>query len=306
MTELVLAGARLVIAAVLTVGLTAPATAAKLKVVASFSILGDLTSRIAGDRVTLRTLVGPNGDAHVFQPTPGDANGIAQADIIVLNGLGFEPWARRLIRTAGAKGLIVVASDGVKPRLFAGGEDRQSIDPHAWQDLANGRIYVRNIARALAARDPTNRAFYEANSSAYEAQMTKLHGDVKESFAAIPASRRRVITSHDAFGYFGAAYEIAFIAPLGVSTEDQASARSVARLIDQIRRERITAVFVENVSDPRLIAQIARETGVHIGGELFSDALSNAHGPAATYLDMFRHNVRALTAAMAAKPAKVQ
>jgi zinc/manganese transport system substrate-binding protein len=280
-----------------------PTCAAKLKVVASFSILGDLATHIGGDRIDLRTLVGPNGDAHVFQPAPGEAKAVAQADVILLNGLGFEPWAERLIRSAAAKGRVVAVSEGVKAHPFKaqfGTSARAAIDPHAWQDLRNGEIYSRNIAAAFAAADKSNGAFYEANAASYVEGLAKLDAEIRAAFAAIPVDRRRVITSHDAFGYFGAAYAIEFIAPLGVSTEDQATAKGVARLIDQIRRDHITAIFVENITDPRLIAQIARETGVKIGGELFSDALSKSEGPAATYTDMFRHNAKALTAAMKA------
>jgi len=294
---------RLVLAAVALVLSLSPAGAAKLKVVASFSILADLATHIGGERIDLRTLVGPNGDAHVFQPAPGDAKAVAQADVILLNGLGFEPWAERLIKSAAAKGVVVAVSKGVKALPFKaefGAGARRAIDPHAWQDLRNGEIYARNIAAALAGADKANGAFYEANAASYAAELAKQDAEVRAAFAAIPADRRRVITSHDAFGYFGAAYAIEFIAPLGVSTDDQASAKGVARLIDQVRREHIKAVFVENITDPRLIDQIARETGVKIGGELFSDALSKSEGPAATYADMFRHNVVALTAAMKA------
>ncbi len=294
---------RLLLAAFALILFVSPAFAAKLKVVASFSILGDLALQIGGDRIDLRTLVRPNGDAHVFQPAPGDAKAVAQADIILLNGLGFEPWAERLIQSAAAKGRVVAVSESVKAHLFKaqfGTSVREAIDPHAWQDLRNGEIYSHNIAAALAAADKANSAFYEANAASYAGGLDKLDAEVRTAFAAIPADRRRVITSHDAFGYFGAAYAIEFIAPLGVSTEDQASAKGIARLIDQIRREHISAVFVENITDPRLITQIARETGAKIGGELFSDALSKSEGPAATYTEMFRHNVKALTAAMKA------
>ena len=191
-------------------------------------------------------------------------------------------------------------SQGVKPHPFKAefGTSSATIDPHAWQDLTNGQIYARNIAVALAAADKASDKFFRDNAAAYVAELAKLDGEVRETFAAIPPNRRRVITSHDAFGYFGAAYGIEFIAPLGMSTEDQASAKGVARLIDQIRAEHITAVFVENITDPRLIAQIARETGAKLGGELFSDALSKPAGPAATYTAMFRHNAEVLAAAM--------
>ena len=280
----------------------APANAAKLKVVASFSIVADMASRVGDDRIEIHTLVGPNGDAHVFQPTPADAKAVAQAGVILLNGLGFEPWAERLIRSSAAKGAIVIVSAGVTPRTFTTASGaRSAVDPHAWQDLRNGQVYAHNIAAGFAAADKANRNFYEQNAVAYAGELATRDDAVRTAFAAIPPERRRVITSHDAFGYFGAAYGIEFIAPLGISTEDQASAKGVARLIDQIKREHISVVFAENISDPRLIAQIAHETGVKIGGELFSDALSKPGGEAATYTDMFGHNKSALIAAMTAK-----
>jgi zinc/manganese transport system substrate-binding protein len=290
---------RILLVAVIALISATPVSAAKLKVVASFSILADMTSRIGQNRVEIHTLVGPNGDAHAFQPTPANAKAVGQADVIVINGLGFEPWAERLIRSSAAKGLVVTASAGVKARQF--GSDVSSIDPHAWQDLSNGQTYARNIGEAFAKADKANAQFYRDNAEAYAAELATADAKVRTAIGAIPAERRKVITSHDAFGYFGAAYGIEFVAPLGVSTEDQASAKGVAKLIDQIRAEHISAVFVENITDPRLITQIANETGVKLGGELFSDALSKPGGDAATYTDMFGHNRNALVAAMTAK-----
>jgi zinc/manganese transport system substrate-binding protein len=290
---------RILLVAVVALMSSTPANAAKLKVVASFSILADMTSRIGQNRVEIHTLVGPNGDAHAFQPTPANAKAVGQADVIVINGLGFEPWAERLISSSAAKGLVVTASDGVKARKF--GSDAASLDPHAWQDLSNGQIYARNIGEAFAKTDKANAQFYRDNAEGYAAELATADAKVRAAIAAVPAERRKVITSHDAFGYFGAAYGIEFVAPLGVSTEDQASAKGVAKLIDQIRAEHISAVFVENITDPRLITQIANETGVKLGGELFSDALSKPGGDAATYTDMFGHNRNALVAAMTAK-----
>jgi zinc/manganese transport system substrate-binding protein len=290
---------RILLVAVVALISSTPASAAKLKVVASFSILADMTSRIGQNRVEIHTLVGPNGDAHAFQPTPANAKAVGQADVIVINGLGFEPWAERLIRSSAAKGTVVTASAGVKARNF--GSDTSSLDPHAWQDLSNGQIYARNIGEAFAKADKANAQFYRDNAEGYAAELASADAKVRAAIAAVPAERRKVITSHDAFGYFGAAYGIEFVAPLGVSTEDQASAKGVAKLIDQIRAEHISAVFVENITDPRLVKQIANETGVKLGGELFSDALSKPGGDAATYTDMFGHNRNALVAAMTAK-----
>lgn len=276
---------------------------AKLKVVASFSILADMAARVGENEVEIHTLVGPNGDAHAFQPTPANAKAIAEADVIVLNGLGFEPWVERLMKSSKPKGLVIIASEGVKPRRF-GADSAGAIDPHAWQDLANGKIYIRNITEGFATTDKANADYYRENEKIYLGDIELSETKLRKAIAAVPAERRKVITSHDAFGYFGAAYGIEFVAPLGVSTEDQPSAKSVAKLIDQIRREHISAVFVENITDPRLIKQIASETGAKLGGELFSDALSKPGGAAATYTDMFGHNREALVAAMMGKENK--
>ena len=273
----------------------------KVKAVASFSILGDMVKQVGGDRVEVITLVGPDGDAHVFTPTPADAKTLASAAVFFVNGLGFEGWIERLEKSSGFKGKVVVASTGVKPRTMVeeeGGKPETITDPHAWQDLANGKLYVDNIRDGLIAADPEGRAVYEANAAKYLDAIAEEDTVVRAALAALPEARRKIITSHDAFGYFGAAYGLEIIAPEGVSTESEASAQDVAKIIRQIRQEKIPAVFLENVTDHRLLDQIARETGAKIGGTLYSDALSGPDGPAPTYLDMFRHNVGTLTAAL--------
>jgi len=277
-----------------------PATAEPLKVVASFSILADISRQIGGDRLDVKALVGPNGDAHVYQPTPTDARTLAKADLVVMNGLGFEGWMERLVKAAGYRGPLVVASRGVtllKMRQDEGSQE-DNADPHAWQDLANGRHYVVNIREALVQADPAGAEVYRARAEAYLAQLEAIDQEARTTLGALPAARRRLVSSHDAFGYFARAYGLEFIAPVGMSTDAESSAAAVAALIRQIRRDRIPALFVENISDPRLLERIRRETGARLGGTLFSDALSTADGPAPTYLDMMRHNIRTLTAAL--------
>ena len=312
-------GAALLGAALIVLGLSPAAQAAdKLKAVASFSILGDMVRQLGGDRVEVVTLVGPNGDAHVFSPTPADARTLASADVFFVNGLGFEGWIERLEKSSGFKGTAVVASKGVSPLAMEGGhhdrhgghvgDERERVhddhsgaektDPHAWQSLANGEIYVANIRDGLIADDPQGRSAYEANAAKYLAALRDEDKAAKAAIAALPRAHRRIITSHDAFGYFAPAYGLEVIAPEGVSTESEASAQDVARIIRQIRKEKIPAVFLENVTDPRLLDQIAKETDAEIGGTLYSDALSDKDGPAPTYLDMFRHNIGTLTAAL--------
>tara|TARA_R110000868_G_scaffold25433_6_gene99326 strand:+ start:1694 stop:2578 length:885 start_codon:yes stop_codon:yes gene_type:complete len=283
---------------VLGLSLTAtPALAAPLNVVASFSILGDMTREIGGDKITVTTLVGPDGDAHTFEPAPADARALHSADVIVMNGLHLEGWMEKLVKASGTKAIRVVASTGITPREME--EDGETLpDPHAWQDLANGAIYVRNIEAALSAADPEDAATYKANAETLLARLTTLDKWTRAEIATVPADKRKVITTHDAFGYFGAAYGVTFLAPAGLSTDAEPGAGSLSRLIDQIKEENIKALFIENMSDPRLMDMLSRETGAKLGGELFSDALSPASGPASTYPAMFENNVPKLVAAM--------
>ena len=274
-----------------------PAEAAKLSVVTSFSVLGDMVKQVAGDRAEVRTLVGPDGDAHTFEPTPTDAKTLAHADLVIVNGLGLEKWMARLTAAAGYRGPVAAASEGVKPRSMSE-EGATVTDPHAWQDLANGEIYVRNIAKALAAADAADAAYFQSRTDQYLAALAALDGWVRQEIAKVPSAKRRVITTHDAFGYFGAAYGVAFLAPEGLSTEAEPSAGDLAKLIDQMKREKIRALFLENITSPQLMSTISREAGAPLGGDLFSDALSQADGPAPTYIGMFRNNVPKLVEGM--------
>jgi zinc/manganese transport system substrate-binding protein len=273
----------------------APARAQeRLNVVASFSILGDFVRNVGGDRVSVTTLVGPNSDVHVYTPAPADAKKIADAKLVFINGLGLEGWLPRLVQSAGGKAAIITATAGIAPRKL--GSDA---DPHAWQSVANARIYVTNIGEALGVADPAGAVVYRANAQTYLAKLDTLDREVRDAIAQIPPARRKVISTHDAFGYFAAAYGIEFIAPLGVSTESEASARDIAGIITEIRARKIPAVFLENISDPRLIGRISAETGARIGGTLYSDSLTSEKGDAPTYIDMVRHNIKALTSALA-------
>jgi len=279
-------------------------------VVASFSILGDLVRVVGGERVSVITLVGPDEDAHVFEPKPTDAKTLVQSRLLIVNGLGFEPWAQKLAKSAGYKGETVVASRGVKPLVMAEedahgekghkdkGHHHDEADPHAWQNPHNVVLYTRNIAAALAKVDPAGATAYQTNANAYVKELQALDTWAKAQFAAIPADKRKAITSHDAFGYLAAQYQIKFLAPQGVSTDAEPSAREVAQLIRQIQRERIKAVFVENMSNPKLLAQLGKDAGVTVGPALFVDALSAAGGRADSYLKLMRHNVTQLAAGM--------
>jgi len=276
----------------------------KLPVVASFSILGDLVRVVGGERLSVTTLVGPDEDAHVFEPKPADAKAIVQSRLLVINGLGFEPWAQKLARSAGYQGRTVVVSQGVKPRIMAeekGHGDSHhpdETDPHAWQNPENVVLYVRNIATALSQADPAGAATYQAHAEAYVKELQTLDDWAKAQFAAIAPGKRKIITSHDAFGYFAAHYQIQFMAPQGMSTDAEPSAKAVAQLIRQIQREKIKAVFLENMSNPKLLAQLSKDAGATVGASLYADALSGPGQPGATYLQMMRHNVTQLVAGM--------
>ncbi|MPR11167.1 metal ABC transporter substrate-binding protein [Microvirga tunisiensis] len=285
---------------------TWPAHAAgKVKAVASFSILGDLVRQVGGDRVEVTTLVGPNGDAHVFSPSPADAMRVKAARVLFVNGLGLEGWIDRFFKASGSTAPMIVASTSVKP--IEGHEDDHDthkghsdhrLDPHAWQNVANVKLYVANIRDALIQADPGGKETYEGNAAQYLSKLDALDAEVKAAIAKVPADRRRIITTHDALGYFAAAYGIQVIAPQGVSTEAEASAGDVARIIRQIKAQKIPAVFIENISDDRLMQRIAKETGARIGDKIYSDALSEPNGPAGTYIDMIRNNVRVFGAAL--------
>jgi zinc/manganese transport system substrate-binding protein len=274
---------------------TAPLRAQeRLNVVASFSILGDFVRNVGGERVSVTTLVGPDGDVHVYTPAPADAKKIAEAKLLVINGFGLEGWLPRLLQAAGSKAPIVIATRGIAPLKL--GSDA---DPHAWQSVANAKIYVANIRDALVAADPADAEIFRVNAENYLRQLDALDREVRQAIARIPQGHRKVISTHDAFGYFAAGYGIDFIAPLGVSTESEASARDIAGIITQIRNSGIPAVFLENISDPRLMRRISAESGARVGGTLYSDSLTDEKGDAPTYIDMVRHNIKALTRALA-------
>lgn len=331
--------------AVALASITSPANAEDrppLEVVATFSILGDMVERIGGDDVSVRSLVGSDGDTHVFRPTPADAQAIGEADVLVLNGLEFEGWVDRLVSAAEFKGLSVVATDGANTIAFEEGHDDEhhddehaedkhsdddhgdharheedeghdgeehaghdhhghdhgSTDPHAWQSLRNAVTYATNIADGLSEADPARTDAYHARRDAYIAEIEALDSEIETLLAALPRERRTIVTSHDAFQYFGRDYGLTFLAPQGWSTDAEASAQDVAALIIRMREEGVAAVFVENITDPRLLKRIADETGAAIGGTLYPGALSGKDGPAPTYLDMMRHNARTLASAL--------
>lgn len=287
-------------------GFAGPASAqTKVNVVASFTILADWAKEVGQDRVEVHTLVGPGGDMHVYQPTPKDAKTVAAADLVVVNGLGPDDWMERLLKSAGSSATLVTASTGITPLAGTAephadqAKGHHAADPHAWQSVANAKLYVANIRDALIVVDRDGRDSYTANAARYLAALDALEAEIRTAMAKIPENRRTIITSHDAFAYFGAAYGLKLIAPVGVSTEAEPSARDVAKIINQIKAQKIPAVFLENVSDRRLLTRIAKESGAQIGGTLYTDALTDANGAAPTYIAMMRNNIRVLVAALA-------
>lgn len=311
----------------------------ELPVVTTFSILGDMVERIGGNAVAVTTLVGRNGDTHVYQPTPADARAVREADILFTNGLEFEGWLDRLAEAAEFTGELVVTTNGINTismqeeehagedhdeehhddeqpmdnhdREHGNGNDSHAdeedghdehhhgeFDPHGWQSLQNAEVYVDNIAAALAKASPTHATTFYENRDVYIEEIESLDKTINDMISALPLSARTIVTSHDAFQYFGRDYGLNFLAPQGLSTESEASARDVAQLIKQIRAEKISAVFVENVSDPRLVKQIATETGSFVGGKLYPGALSNKDGPASTYLELMHYNATTIVTAL--------
>jgi zinc/manganese transport system substrate-binding protein len=271
-----------------------------------------LAKQVGGDDVTVTTLVSPNGDAHVFQPTPSDAKALKDADMIIINGLGFEGWMGRLIKASDTQAPVITASTGITKTLtLKDTEDKNhdhdhhhhgSIDPHAWQNVTNGRVYVKTIAEALQKTDPANASTYGERAAKLDADLAALDAWVKTDIATVPPEKRRVITTHDAFGYFADAYQVTFLAPTGFSTDDEPSAKEMRHLIQQIQSGKTRALFLESMGNPNIIKQLAAETGAVVGPALYTDALSTENGPAATYQKMMQYNVTALVKAMQQNP----
>ncbi|OGB83391.1 MAG: metal ABC transporter substrate-binding protein [Burkholderiales bacterium RIFOXYD2_FULL_59_8] len=273
---------------------------APVEVVASFSILGDLVQVIGGERVHVVTLVGPDADAHSFEPSPADAKAILKSSLFVINGLGFEPWADKLAKAANYTGQTLIASKGIKVRQLPleQGHPHAEVDPHGWQDPNHVALYVKNITHALSRIDQAYASSYQKNSEKYIRELNLLDQFAKNQIQGIPVAKRQVITSHDAFGYFADRYQVRFLAPQGLNADIEPSARQVAQLIRQIKQEQIKAVFLENMSNPKLLAQITQDTGVTLGPKLYVDALSGPRQPGSSYLKMMRYNINQLVEGM--------
>ncbi|MFM8606548.1 MAG: metal ABC transporter substrate-binding protein [Hyphomicrobiales bacterium] len=293
------------LAFMIVMGSTTTHAAEKLKIITSFSILADITKAIGGDAIDVTCLVEPDADLHHFEPRPHDIKNLLEADLVIVNGLGFEPWLDRVKPSIKRPPLWTIASEGITPLPFDhhdhedhGASEGEAVDPHAWQNVSHARLYAKNIATALINKDPDHRALYLENLARYDSDLERLDRDIRNAIAKIPPEKRKIVTSHDAFGYFEKAYGLKMIAPLGVGRESQPSAKDMARIIRQIRDEAIPAIFLETAIDPRLAEQLASETGVKIGGTLYADMLSQKNGPAGTYITMMETNIRTLTDAL--------
>ena len=273
------------------------AFAGTVKTVASFSVLADIVKQVGGEHVEVASLVGPGGDPHTFEPTPQDSVLLKGSDVVFVSGLGLEGWMERLVQASGYQGKVIVASEGISTRKMD--EDGEIItDPHAWNSAKNGEQYARNVMEALIDASPEDADYFRQHGQAYINKLEKLNRWAKKSFAGIPQEKRKVLTSHDAFGYFGQEYGVEFLSPVGFSTESEASANQVAKLIQQIKQRGIQAYFIENQTDPRLVEQIAKATGAKAGGELYPESLTESDGEAATYIDAFTHNVNIMLDSM--------
>lgn len=291
-------------------GVASVAAAAPMSVISSFSILGDVAKQIGGERVAVTNLVGPDQDAHVYQLTPRDIRTLGQAKLVLLNGLGLEgAQLERVVKqgtvpyamvTKGIKALAAEEHDHDHDHHdhdhgdHAHGHSHGGLDPHVWHDPVLMQAYAANVAKALTFADPQGKAYYQQRLSAYQNRLKELNIWAAAQLQPIPVAKRKVLTAHAAFAYLGKRYQIQFVAPQGVSTESEASAKTVAAIITQVKRDNITAVFVENIKDRRLIDRLSKETGAKVQGALYSDALSGPKGPAATYIDLMRHNVSQL------------
>ena len=289
--------------------LAAPAQAAgRIPVVATFSVIADMLANLGGDRLDIKTIVKAGGDSELYQPTPADVASVAAARAVFLNDLNeeFEPWLEPLLKQAQFKGAKVVVSRNA--RVLTAEEEHPvsgrllptAVDQHAWLDPKNGVIYVRNIAAALARLDPAGAALYQARAAAYAKAIRAVDGWAHHEIAAVPAVKRRALSSHDSLQYIANAYGITLLAVNGWTNKSEPSAAELAKLARQIRVERVKALFLDSITDPRAMQRIAGETGATIGGTLYGDSLSPKGGEADTYLKMLRHDVSTLKAGMLA------
>ncbi|SNT69854.1 metal ABC transporter solute-binding protein, Zn/Mn family [Psychrobacter sp. LV10R520-6] len=286
----------MIVAGAVYLGAASAALAQTIPVVVSFTILGDVVKNVGGDHVSVKSLVPPDGDPHSYSPTPQDSKALKSAAVSFVSGEDLETWFKRLARASGGIDPVVV-SDGIKTHsLYEHGQTM--IDPHVWNSVPNIVVWVANIEEALIKADPANAADFRANAKRYNAQLKKTDGWIRHELKSIPRDRRKVLTDHDVFGYYGREYGVTFLAPVGLSTANEPPAKKVARVIDQMKKEKIHTYFIANSSSSQLVKQIAYATGAKSGGVLYPESLSEANGPASTYIDMMRYNTRLIVNAI--------
>ena len=268
----------------------------KLVVVSTASIFSDMAENIAGDIVEVQTIVPIGDDPHLYEPTPGDARKVADADLILKNGLTFEGWLNELIENSGTKGKIVTITEGITP--ITSEKYKNSTDPHAWMDARYGLTYIENIKKALSELDPDNSDIFEFNYKLYKQQLEDLDNYIRTEIQKIPESQRILITSHDAFQYYGRRYGIELESILGTSTDADAQTSDIIRLNKIIKSSGVPAVFIESTVNPKLLEQLAKDNKITVGGKLYADSLGDKNSPAPTYIDMLRHNTNTIVAAL--------
>lgn len=265
-------------------------------VVTSASIFADMAQVISGDLVAVASVVPIGGDPHTYEPTPSDVQLIARANLILINGLTFEGWINEMIENSGTRASVALITEGLE--AIASEEYQNSSDPHAWMSAKNGLTYVANIRDALIRLDPANAEIYRFNAGLYSLQLKDLDLYIQAQIARIPEYKRLLITSHDAFRYYGRQYGIQVEATLGTSTDAEVRTQDVARLTQLIRERQVPAIFVESTVNPKLIRQIASDQNVQIGGSLYADSLGEPGGVADTYLKMLQHNTDVIVAGL--------
>lgn len=281
------------------------AQAQPLEVVATYSILGDFVDAVGGELIDLHVLIGPDGDSHEYEPVPGDGVALAEAAVVFENGLEFEPWLDSLFEASGSRAVRVVVTDSTEPlpareHEEEGDEEHGEFDPHVWHSVPNAVVMVENVRAGLVAADPANADVYTANAAAYTSELQALDAYIRERVATLPEARRKLVTSHDTFGYFAQAYGFEIVgAVLPVSTENaDPGAGEIAALIEQVRTSGVPAIFAENVTNPGLLEQVAESAGVSVAPPLYTDALGAVGTSGETYLSLERYNVDTIVAAL--------
>ncbi len=287
---------RLSLIALLSLVLSNTSTAQKKVVISSASMIWDMVDNIAGDKIENRLIVPIGGDPHTYSPTPRDAQKVASSDLIFINGLTFEGWITELIENSGTKGKTITVTEGLTP--IASSQYKNAYDPHAWMDLAKAQTYITNILQGLIEIDPVNKGYYEENYRNYSQELKDLDAYISKRILEIPEEKRLIVTSHDAFSYYGKRYGLDVQGIIGISTESEAQTSDIVRISNSIKSSGVPAIFVESTINPKLIKQIATDNGVAIGGSLYADSIGEKGSNGSTYLKMMKSNTDVIVDAL--------